>query len=736
MMKRNIFSFLWICLLASRLVASNPISKPVDPNEGMWLPHLVQALNIGDMQKLGFRLSAEDLYSINKSSIKDAVVQLGGFCTAEVVSPEGLLFTNHHCGYDAIASHSSVEHDYLTDGFWAKTKGEELSNPGLTVSFLVRIEDMTKRINDVANSANAEERDAKIGEEIEKIEAEAVNEEAAAAGQRCEVKPMFNGNEFYLFIYETFRDVRLVGAPPSSIGKFGGDTDNWMWPRHTGDFSIMRVYANKDNKPADYSPDNVPYTPKHYLPISVRGVKEGDFSMTLGYPGSTERYLTSFAIDQAYKYDNPTIVKILGERLSIMKEFMDADPKVRIQMASSYASLANSHKYYIGQNRGLDRRGLFEEKTAYEKKWSNWVNSDNTRKEKYGKVLETIQQNYATHGDALKLSSYMNMAGFGPAFVGYGVNLWRLKATMEKTPDNKEAWAPVLDRINGGKADFFKEFHPATDQKILAAMCRFLKNDLKPEYQPSVFSEKAFTKSKAKGDMDQFDVYAEKVFSTSIITNQARLDAFLANPSKKVLDADLGVAHVASIITLYREKMIPGRGSFDVVNDEAMRLFEDAMMKMAPEKKFYPDANFTMRMSYGKVIPYDPRDGVAYKLQTYGEGILEKEIPKDEEFDVPTKLHDLLKSKDFGPYGENGQLPVCFLSDNDITGGNSGSPVINGDGQLIGIAFDGNWESMTGDLVYDADVQRTISVDIRYVLFCIEKYAGATNLISELKIVK
>jgi hypothetical protein len=364
------------------------------------------------------------------------------------------------------------------------------------------------------------------------------------------------------------------------------------------------------------------------------------------------------------------------------------------------------------------------------------VNSDSQRKEKYGKVLDMVKQNYEGNREVLQLSSYMNMAGFGPAFVGFGVSLWRLQGAMEKNPDNKEAWAPLIDRINGSKEGHFKDYHAPTDQRILAAMCRYMYTDLPAGNHPSVFSSKAFTKAKAKGDMDRFDAYAEKVFATSIVTDQARLDAFLANPSKKVLDADLGVQHVISIITLYREKMVMGRGMFDAVNDEALRLFQDAMMKMAPEKKFYPDANFTMRLSYGKVIPYDPRDGVSYKLQTFHDGVLEKEVPNDEEFHVPSKLHDLFESKDFGPYGENGKLPLCFLSDNDITGGNSGSPVINGEGHLIGIAFDGNWESMTGDLVFDADVQRTISVDIRYVLFTIEKYAGASNIISELQIVK
>jgi len=731
---RKFFSLLLVGLWVSSAWAAGPEPRPVNPNEGMWLPHLVKSLNINEMQQMGFKLSADDIYNINKSSLKDAVVQLGGFCSAEVVSAEGLLFTNHHCAYDAIQTHSSVEHDYLTDGFWAMKKSEELYTPGLTVSFLVRIEDVTQKVMDAAAGASDEDRDAKIEEAIAKIEEETVSQEDAKAGIRCEVKPMFYGNQFHLFVYETFRDVRLVGAPPSAIGKFGGDTDNWMWPRHTGDFSILRVYAGKDNKPSDYSEENVPYQPKHYFPVSIKGLKEGDFTMTMGYPGSTERYLPSSAIEQAYKHDNPTIVKILGKRLEIMKSGMDADPKVRIQLASRYASLANSHKYYIGQNRGLDRRGLIEEKQAFEAKWSKWVNADADRKVKYGNVLSTLAQNYADNQSVLKLSSYLNMAGFGPGMVSFGVNLWRLQAAMQASPDKKEAWQPLIDRINGVKVDHFKDYHAPTDQRILAAMCRYLYEDLPAELHPSVFTSKTFTKLKAKGDKDRFDLYAEKVFANTILSDEAKLDAFLKNPSLKVLSSDLGVAHVTSILSLYRERMLGGRAVFDATYDQAMKLFQASIMEMQTERKFYPDANFTMRLSYGKVIPYDPRDGVSYKYMTWGSGVLEKEVPNDEEFHVPSKLKDLLVRKDFGPYGQNGQLPLCFLSDNDITGGNSGSPVINGNGELVGIAFDGNWESMTGDLVFDAGVQRTISVDIRYVLFCIDKYAGASNLIQELKI--
>lgn len=715
-----------------RLLAGTPISMPVPPNEGMWLPHLIKTLNFSEMQQMGLKLSADEIYHVNQSSLKDAVVQLGGFCTAEVVSPEGLLFTNHHCGYDAIATHSSVEHDYLTNGFWAKTKAEELPNEGLTVSFLQRIEDVTARITGAAAGAGEEEAEVKMEEEIGKIE-----EEAGEGGKyRATVKAMFNGNEYLLFVYEVFRDVRLVGAPPSSIGKFGGDTDNWMWPRQTGDFSIMRVYANKDNQPADYSPDNVPYKPKHFLPVSIKGLKEGDFAMTMGYPGSTDRYLSSYAIDFQYRNSNPLIVKILGERLRIMKEDMDADPKVRIMLASNYASLANTYKYFLGQNRGLDRRGLIEERQEMEAAFMKWVNADPKRKEKYGDVLNQFKDNYAKSAGVLNLSSYMNMAAFAPGMVSYGIGYWRLLRTMEAKPDDKSAWEGQISQLSGGVDEHFKEYNMPTDQKILARMCELMFNDLPKEYHPTVFQAKSFLKSKAKGDVTRFEAYAANVFKGSVLVDAAKAKAFLANPNKKALEGDLGVEFVASIIDLYRSQLAVGQAMFDAVNEACMKTYEAGLHEMHPNKKFYPDANFTMRVSYGKMIPYDPRDGVGYKSQTFGEGILEKEIKGDEEFDVPPHLHDLLVKKDFGRYGQNGKLPLCFLTDNDITGGNSGSPVINGNGELVGIAFDGNWESMTGDLVFDPEVQRTISVDIRYVLFTIDKFAGATNLIKELKIME
>lgn len=702
--------------------ASGHDPQPVPPNEGMWLPHLIRTLNIDEMRKLGFELSAEDIYSVNKSSIKDAVVQLGGFCTAEVVSGSGLLFTNHHCAYDAIATHSTKENDYLTDGFWAGNQGEEIHTPGLTVSFLVRIEDVTKDIEDAGEENRRETEERLIAEATE------------GTAYRANIRDMFYGNQQLLFVYETFRDVRLVGAPPSSIGKFGGDTDNWMWPRHTGDFAVLRVYAGPDNKPADYSPDNRPYKPKHFLPISLKGVNNGDFAMTLGFPGSTDRYLSSTAIRHTYENSNPAVIRILGERLRIMKGFMDADDQIRIDLASGYASLANYYKYCIGQNRGLARRGLVEERVAFEKRFNSWASENSSRQEKYGGVLEQIQRNYDASKDVLKLRDYMNMAGFGPGFVQYGVPFFRAKRMLGA--ENEEAANAIFENVKGGAEAHFTEYFPMVDEAVTAAMIRFMYNDLPKEMHPSIFESKAFMKAKAKGDKDRFDAYAAKLFSTSFLTDQDRLMDFLEDPSLKDLDKDMGFQYVESIISLFISKLQVEGGMFDQVDSEAMKLYAAGMMEMQKDKDFYPDANSTMRMSYGKVIPYDPRDGVSYKSQTYGEGILEKEVPGDEEFDVPTRLHDLLESGDYGQYAENGKLPLCLLTDNDITGGNSGSPLINGKGELIGIAFDGNWESMTSDLVFDEAIVRTISVDIRYVLFVIDKFANCQYIMKELALKK
>lgn len=731
-MVKKLFAMMLGLVLGLQVVQANNPPAPVRPDEGMWLPLLIQTLNYKDMQSLGCKLTPEQIYSVNNASIKDAIVQLGGFCTAEVVSPQGLLLTNHHCGFDAIQSHSSVEHDYLTNGFWAMTKAEELPIEGLSVSFLERVENVTEKMN--AAIAAEGDREAAIEMETGKME------EAASEGgkYRAEVKPMFASNEFYLFVYKVYRDIRLVGAPPSAVGKFGGDTDNWMWPRHTGDFSMMRIYAGEDNEPADYSASNKPYSPKHYLPVTVKGVKEGDFAFIMGYPGSTDRYQTSYSVKQAFDNDNRDIIKLLGNRLSLMKEDMDRSDEVRIKLASDYASLSNSWKYYEGQELGLSRRDLVSEKAAAEAKFTSWVNADASRKAEYGEVLPGIKAAVESNVDVAKLSNYINMAAFGPAIVSGGVPYWRLMNTMEKFPDDKTKWQPIIDNLLSGLDARFKDYNKPTDQKIFGAMNRAFYTDIKPEWHPSIYSDKGFTKQKAKGNLDRFDKYAAYVYGSTILADKAKAKAFLANPSLKALKADPGVKHVASIIELYLTKLQQGQAVYSMTYDGLMQKYLKGMREMDASKVRYPDANFTMRLTYGTIMPYVPRDGVHYDWYTTQKGILEKEIPGDEEFDVPAKLKDLMVRKDFGRYADKktGDLVTCFLSNTDITGGNSGSPIMNAEGQLIGLAFDGNWESMISDIVFEKKTCRTISVDIRYVLFVIDKYAGAKHLVDEMNVVE
>ena len=725
MLKKTVILLLVLVTFVQAGLKAIPASPP---NEGMWLPLLISR-NYEEMKRLGLRLTPEQIYSINNSSLKDAIVQLGGFCTAEVVSDQGLLLTNHHCAFDAIQTHSSVEHDYLTDGFWAKTKSDELNTPGLTVSFLVRIEDVTAKLK-MAGEADKEDSETAIGAEKEKITT-AAEEEGI---YRAEIQDMFYGNEQYLFVYQVFRDIRLVGAPPSSVGKFGGDTDNWMWPRHTGDFSMLRIYADKDNKPADYSADNVPYKPKHSLPVSIKGYKEGDYAMIMGYPGSTERYLPSSAIEQAYKNDNPDFVRLMNTRLEIMKAGMDADAKVRIQLASDYASLANSWKYFKGMNEDLQRRKLWDVKKSFEREFTAWVNADPKRKTEYGTVLADIAKNIETGKGAKKLSNFVNIAGFGPKLVSQGIGFFRLNRVMDGETVDAEKVTKQADAIKATFPDFFKDFSKSTDQKVFAAMVRIMHNDLAADQQLSIFSDKSFMKVKTKGFADQFEAYAAYVYANSMIVDEAKATAFLAKPDKKVLQNDPGVKYVLSLIDLYRNKMMAGVQEYQTNDEALMKIYMKGIREMNPDKNYSPDANFTMRLTYGSVLPYDPRDAVSYEYFTTANGVLEKEIPGDQEFDVPRKLHDLIARKDFGRYGENGELRTCFLSNTDITGGNSGSPVMNADGHLIGIAFDGNWESMSNDVIYDPATVRTISVDIRYVLFIIDKYAGAGHLVREMKL--
>jgi hypothetical protein len=697
------------------------------PDEGMWLPMFVDRLNYVDMQKMGLHLTAEELYSINHSSLKDAIVSLGGFCTAEVVSPEGLLFTNHHCGYEAIQQHSSVDHDYLTEGFWAMSKAEELPNEGLFVSFLVRMEDKTNDVlNVVSPDMDETARAAAITKKVEELKKEATED----GKYTVELKSFFNGNEYYLFVYQQYKDVRLVGAPPSSIGKFGGDTDNWMWPRHTGDFSIFRIYTAPDGSPAEYSKDNVPMAAKKFLPVSVKGYKKDDFAMIWGYPGTTDRYRTSWAVDATLNDIDPVIVKGLGVVLENQKAGMDANDAVRIMYASTYAGLANFWKNKLGEARDLKRLDVVEKKQAQEAELQNWINADAGRKAKYGDVLNMFADIYKQYKDQNLYQQiwYTQLCFFGSKafpFPGQSTGLETVLKSGAKGDDLKKE----MDKMRETSKEHFKEYNNSIEQNIYAALLSLFRQNIPAAQQPEIF--KVIDK-KFKGDIN---AYVADMFKNSIFCTEASYNAFLDKPSLKKLQKDPALLTYNSFMDRFKVLQETNK-QLGNQNKKAQRLFVAALREMQPSKSFYPDANSTMRMTYGKVLDYYPADAVHYDYYTTLDGVMMKEDPKNEEFIVPAKLKELYQKKDFGIYGQGGKLNTCFLTDNDITGGNSGSPVINGDGQLIGIAFDGNWEAMSGNILFEPELQRTINVDIRYVLFVIEKYAGANNLIKELTVVK
>ncbi|MCX7696335.1 MAG: S46 family peptidase [Bacteroidales bacterium] len=718
----------------------------VPPDEGMWLLMYIAEMNYQDMKKLGLNLTPEQIYSIDKPSIKDAIVGLGNsqtggtnfFCTGVVVSPQGLIFTNHHCGYDAIQSVSTLEHDYLTNGFWAKSLEEEIPIKDMTISFFVRMENVTDQVlKGVTEGMSSAERGAIVNKNIKKIE-----KDASEKGKYdVVVKEMFEGNEYYLFVYHTYKDVRLVGTPPSNIGKFGGDTDNWMWPRHTGDFSIFRVYAAPDGSPAEYSKNNVPLKPKYYLPVSIKGVHKNDFTMIFGFPGQTQRYLTSYGIKLALDQDNPTIVKIRDKKLAIMKKYMDADPKTKLQYASKYAQTANYWKYFIGQSKGLKRWNVMEERRKLENEFLNWVYASLERQKVYGNVMKDFEEGYKNLKSYTIAFWYLNDGIFqGPEFIYNSFlmafqlnNLLEQQSKATKNEKNKfaDAIKSAADEAIKKAEDYFKNYNPALDKEIFVEMMKMYIKDVPDSLQASVIKDQLYSK-KFKGDVQK---WADYVYSTSIFVNQEKCMNFLKNPSYKVISKDPGFAITISFIENIR--FIYGKYS-DSENKikEASRLFIRGLREMNPNKKFYPDANSSLRMTYGTVQDYYPYDAVKYDYRTTYEGILQKEDPDNEEFIVDSKLKELFLKKDFGSYAENGNLYVCFITNNDITGGNSGSPVLNGNGELIGLAFDGNWEGMSSDIQYQPEVQRTISVDIRYVLFVIEKLGDAKNIINELTIVR
>ncbi|MBP6977094.1 MAG: S46 family peptidase [Bacteroidales bacterium] len=696
-------------------------------DEGMWLPLLIERLNYVDMQEMGLNLTADEIYSVNHSSLKDAIIIFGRGCTGEIVSDQGLILTNHHCGYGSIQSHSSIEHDYLTDGFWAGSLEEELPNEGLTAQFLIRIEDVTQRVlstvDDQMTEASREEAIRKISREIE-------TQATAGTHYNASVRSFYFGNEFYLFVYETYTDVRLVGAPPSSIGKFGADTDNWMWPRHTGDFSLFRVYSGPDGKPAPYSKSNIPLKPRYFLPISLEGVQKGDFAMILGYPGSTDRYLPSYGVEEAIDQNNPSVVKIRQQKLDILREAMDSDPAIRIQYASKYAGTSNYWKYYIGQTKGLKRLKVADDKKATEAAFAMWIATSPDLTARYGTILNDMEKAYEILKPYDLFRIYSNEGIFrGCEIISFARNFSELYRELGKEEVDQKKVDQMVTSLKSQTTRFFKDYDAPTDQKLLSAMLELFYNDIPESFHPQVIND---IHTKFKGD---FCSYVAKTFAKTLFSDQGKVMGFLDKPSAKILEKDPVFSFMTQFTDYYRTKMSEVNAQNTSLG-KSRRLYMEGLRTMRKDHTFYPDANFTMRLTYGQILDYYPSDAVHYDFRTSLAGVMEKEDPSNWEFVVPDKLKDLYARGDFGPYGEKDVLYTCFISNLDITGGNSGSPVINGNGELIGLAFDGNWEAMSGDIAYEPGLQRTISVDIRYVLFIIDKYAGADRIISEMTILK
>jgi len=704
------------------LVISFNMSLRAD--EGMWLLPLLEQLNMGKMTELGLELSAEEIYSLNQPSIKDALVIFGGGCTAEIVSSQGLLLTNHHCGYGTIQSHSTVEHDYLKDGFWAMSKDEELANPGLSVTFLVRIEDVTDRVlKDVTNDMTERER----ADTINSVREEIINEATEGTHYRANVNSFFGGNNYYLLVYEIYNDVRLVGAPPSSIGKFGHDTDNWEWPRHTGDFSVFRVYMGPDGKPAEYSEDNVPLKPRYYLPVSAKGIDENDFAMILGYPGGTQRYMTSYGVDEVLTITHPNRIKIRGIRQEILMADMMADPKVNIQYASKYSGSSNYWKFSIGQKQGLERLNVKGKKETIEKRFTEWVNKNMERKELYGDALELIKTSIEGRAEYNNAQQYLSECLLrGTELPSMARNAQGLLSAL--AGDDEQEIDEAVRRLKQRAEGFYKDYNPPTDRKATKAMIKVFKEDIDPVYWPDFVVQ---IDEEFGGDVDK---YVDYMFDNSIFTTEDKLMNFLADLDAEKLENDPALKNGMDIMMVYRDLMQKS-GEFNINLEKGRRLYIAGLRDMDPELVSYPDANFTMRLTYGSVLPYQPKDAVIYKHYTTMEGVMEKYVPGDYEFDLPDRLIELYEQKKFGKYADPaGHMPICFLTNNDITGGNSGSPVINGKGELIGLAFDGNWEAMSGDVAFEPDLQRCINVDIRYVLWIIDIYAGAGHLVEEMDI--
>lgn len=713
-MKKKLF--LLVLLLSVKLVRAD---------EGMWLPYLLGQQVYADMVKKGLKLTKEQLYSINKSSVKDAIIIFGGGCTGEIVSNQGLIFTNHHCGYGAIASASSVEKNYLKDGFYAKTKQEEIPSKGLSVQFLVRVEDVTAKVEEALKGVSLNERNAKL----QVVSGEIVKAATAGTGYEARVNAMFRGNQYLLFVYERYTDIRLVGTPPESVGKYGGDTDNWEWPRHTGDFSVFRVYTGKDGKPAAYAADNVPMKPKHFLPVSIKGVKENDFAMIFGYPGGTNRYETSYGVKLKIDVENPSTVNLRDIRLKYMFEEMKKDPAIKLQLASSYAGIANYWKFFDGESKQLLKYRVYEQKQKDEAAFQQWAKG----KPEFENIFSQYEKIYKAWAPYAKVRVYLNEGIFGSPLAALASRLGQVETAILNKGNVKGALADA----NAARDQFLQEENKPSDMKIMATMAMMYYNDIPKDQHPIGFYEglKSFGEL---NDEKTYRTWAASVFANTMLLDDAKWKAFMENPDAVKLQEDPAYAYASAFVKNYVGKYAPLYAQFNMENNDLGRLYQKGVMQQTTGKAFYPDANFTMRLSYGQVKAYAPRDAVAYDYVTTASGVLEKYKPGDYEFDLPPGFEDLVRKKDFGQYKDvkRNDLIVGFITTNDITGGNSGSPVINGNGELIGLAFDGNYEALSHKIQFDKNSNRTICVDVRYVLWCIEKLGGAKNIIDELKLVK
>lgn len=690
--------------------------------EGMWIPMLLQ-YNEKEMQEMGMRITAEDIYSINHSSLKDAIVLFGGGCTGEIVSDYGLLLTNHHCGYGYIQKHSSVEHDYLTNGFWAMNRSQELPCPGLSVTFLREMRDVTEKVLfNIDVDMPEDERQAKIDENIKKL----VAQFEKGTPYKVSVKPFFLGNQYYVLFNEVYTDVRLVGCPPSNIGKFGGDTDNWVWPRHTGDFSIFRVYADKDGHPADYSVDNVPYKPAKHLDISLKGVEEGDFAFVFGYPAHTNEYLPAVAVDQEANLIDPIVVDLRGKVLDIYNKYQEQDPKVRIQYAAKHANIGNGWKKWMGVTEGINHFHGVQKKRAFEKDFQEWALGARNRY-MYLDLMKDFEQSYKELEPYELAYTYVAEAGLRIELISFAGRFAKLSEVTKDTPQEKID--QMVASLKTTATTFFKDYYEPVDREVAAMLLNEYLKAQPADFRPSFLN-----------DIKDVDAYVDNLFAKSIFTDEAKvnelLDGFKPNKAKKLAN-DPAMKVYQSLIGFYRNEVYDNISGINDNIDRMRRLYMKGQMEMQPEKRLFPDANFTLRVTYGKVEGFKPQDGKTYKHFTTLEGIMQKENPDIYDYVVEPRLKELYNNKDYGRYADkDGSMHVAFTASVHTTGGNSGSPILNADGQLLGLNFDRCWEGTMSDLIYDPDICRNISVDIRYVLFIIDKFAGARHLVDEMTIVE